>query len=121
MTTRAFGVWMLVALGAAVGVGCAGTAPPPTSVSGGAAGQCASGPVHQGALGILGDVAVALVGDDYEAQLATLAQKAGDPAVTCAVQEMTAEATKKADRTSDPIEMQRAAHGRAWLTARKVA
>jgi hypothetical protein len=115
-----FVVWTLVALAAAAGVGCAGTTPPPTNTAAPVAGQCAQGPVHQGALGILGDVAVALVGDDYEAQLAALAMKAGDPAVTCAVQEMTAEATKKADRTSDPIEMMRAAHGRAWLTARKV-
>jgi hypothetical protein len=104
-------VTLLALAGAA---GCAGRAPPPAH-----AGGCTEGAVHRGALGLLGDVAVALVGADYDAQLAALAAKSGEPAVTCAVQEMTDEATKKADRTSDPIEASRAAHGRAWLAARK--
>lgn len=82
--------------------------------------DCAEAGVHQAALELLSDVALAVATGDYASALADLVKRFGEGAVDCAVREIGGTSNHNAQTTNDPLERTKAQHAQAWLASRPV-
>lgn len=108
-------VLTLLTLASMAYCGCAHTQPVTDGVV-----YCAEKATRDTALGLIDDVATALVTQDWKGSLVFLVSRWGNAAISCAVAEVADSSQRNARVSGDQLEDMKAQRARAWLAEHPV-